>query len=161
MKINSVHLVTTLSNHVPKLFFSPFPLSDNIKRCDIIPCLQWYEMHTVLLRESGCIPMLILKKKKKKKKKDSLNFSKQMFTDVMEILKISTITQRSSNSITKTLHTHTLVQPIFIYTRFWSEQTLFSNWVSKRPRGRAASAPDFGSRGRGFESRWRRDSSRT
>ena len=32
---------------------------------------------------------------------------------------------------------------------------------SKRPRGRAVSAPDFGSRGRGFESRWRRDSSRT
>ena len=31
----------------------------------------------------------------------------------------------------------------------------------KRPRGRAVSAPDFGSRGRGFESRWRRDSSRT
>ena len=30
----------------------------------------------------------------------------------------------------------------------------------KRPRGRAFSAPDFGSRGRGFESRWRRDSSR-
>ena len=28
-------------------------------------------------------------------------------------------------------------------------------------RGRAVSAPDFGSRGRGFESRWRRDSSRT
>ena len=33
--------------------------------------------------------------------------------------------------------------------------------ASKRPRGRAVSAPDFGSRGRGFESRWRRDSSRT
>ena len=32
---------------------------------------------------------------------------------------------------------------------------------TKRPRGRAVSAPDFGSRGRGFESRWRRDSSRT
>ena len=31
----------------------------------------------------------------------------------------------------------------------------------KRPRGRAVSAPDFGSRGRGFESHWRRDSSRT
>ena len=31
----------------------------------------------------------------------------------------------------------------------------------KRPRGRAVSAPDFGSRGHGFESRWRRDSSRT
>ena len=31
----------------------------------------------------------------------------------------------------------------------------------KRPRGRAVSAPDFGSRGRGFESRWRRDFSRT
>ena len=31
----------------------------------------------------------------------------------------------------------------------------------KRPRGRAVSAPDLGSRGRGFESRWRRDSSRT
>ena len=31
----------------------------------------------------------------------------------------------------------------------------------KRPRGRAVSAPDFGSWGRGFESRWRRDSSRT
>ena len=29
----------------------------------------------------------------------------------------------------------------------------------KRPRGRVVSAPDFGSRGRGFESRWRRDSS--
>ena len=29
----------------------------------------------------------------------------------------------------------------------------------KRPHGRAVSAPDFGSRGRGFESRWRRDSS--
>ena len=28
----------------------------------------------------------------------------------------------------------------------------------KQPRGRAVSAPDFGSRGRGFESRWRRDS---
>ena len=26
---------------------------------------------------------------------------------------------------------------------------------TKRPRGRAVSAPDFGSRGRGFESRWR------
>ena len=33
--------------------------------------------------------------------------------------------------------------------------------VSKRPRGRAVSAPDFGSRGRAFESRWRRDSFRT
>ena len=32
--------------------------------------------------------------------------------------------------------------------------------ILKRPRGRAVSAPDFGSRGRGFESRWRRDSSR-
>ena len=31
----------------------------------------------------------------------------------------------------------------------------------KRPRGRAVSASDFGSRGRGFESRWRRDSYRT
>ena len=31
----------------------------------------------------------------------------------------------------------------------------------KRPRGRAVSAPDFGSRSRGFESHWRRDSSRT
>ena len=31
----------------------------------------------------------------------------------------------------------------------------------KLPRGRAVSAPDFGSRGRGFESRWRRDYSRT
>ena len=31
----------------------------------------------------------------------------------------------------------------------------------KRPRGRAVSAPDFESRGRGFESRWRRDTSRT
>ena len=30
----------------------------------------------------------------------------------------------------------------------------------KRPRGRAVSAPDFESRGRGFESRWRQDSSR-
>ena len=40
-----------------------------------------------------------------------------------------------------------------------------SDWSSlcilKRPRGRAVSAPDNGSRGRGFESRWRRDSSRT
>ena len=27
--------------------------------------------------------------------------------------------------------------------------------------GRAVSAPDFGSRGRAFETRWRRDSSRT
>ena len=34
-------------------------------------------------------------------------------------------------------------------------------FIWKRPRGRAVSAPDFGSRGRGFESRWRRDSSRT
>ena len=34
-------------------------------------------------------------------------------------------------------------------------------FYKKRPRGRAVSAPDFGSRGRGFESRWRRDSSRT
>ena len=33
-------------------------------------------------------------------------------------------------------------------------------WL-KRPRGRAVSAPDFGSWVRGFESRWRRDSSRT
>ena len=33
--------------------------------------------------------------------------------------------------------------------------------ILKRPRGRAVSAPDFGSWGRGFESRWRRDSSRT
>ena len=33
--------------------------------------------------------------------------------------------------------------------------------LPKRPRDRAVSAPDFGSRGRGFESRWRRDSSRT
>ena len=31
----------------------------------------------------------------------------------------------------------------------------------KRPRGRAVSAPDFGSWGRWFESRWRRDSSQT
>ena len=31
----------------------------------------------------------------------------------------------------------------------------------KGPRGLAVSAPDFGSRGRGFESHWRRDSSRT
>ena len=30
----------------------------------------------------------------------------------------------------------------------------------KRLRGRAVSAPDFGLRGRGFESRWRRVSSR-
>ena len=37
----------------------------------------------------------------------------------------------------------------------------FTYSVLKRPRGRAVSAPDFGSRGRGFESRWRRDSSRT
>ena len=34
-------------------------------------------------------------------------------------------------------------------------------YKQKRPRGRAFSAPDFGSRVRGFESRWRRDSSRT
>ena len=33
--------------------------------------------------------------------------------------------------------------------------------ILKRPRGRAVSASDFGSRGSGFESRWRRDSSRT
>ena len=33
--------------------------------------------------------------------------------------------------------------------------------LMKRPRGRAVNAPDFGSRGRGFESRWKRDSSRT
>ena len=33
--------------------------------------------------------------------------------------------------------------------------------TQKRPRGRAVSAPDFGSRGREFESHWRRDSSRT
>ena len=33
--------------------------------------------------------------------------------------------------------------------------------LRKRPRGQAVSAPDFGSRGRGFESCWRRDSSRT
>ena len=31
----------------------------------------------------------------------------------------------------------------------------------KRPRGRAVSTPDFGSRGRRFESRWRGDSSQT
>ena len=31
----------------------------------------------------------------------------------------------------------------------------------KRPHGGAVSAPDFGSRGHGFESRWRRDSSLT
>ena len=35
------------------------------------------------------------------------------------------------------------------------------SYTSKRPRGRAVSASDFGSRGHGFESRWRRDSSRT
>ena len=29
----------------------------------------------------------------------------------------------------------------------------------KRPRGRAVSTPDFGSRGHELESRWRRDSS--
>ena len=32
---------------------------------------------------------------------------------------------------------------------------------TKRPQGRAVSAPYFGSRGHWFESRWRRDSSRT
>ena len=32
----------------------------------------------------------------------------------------------------------------------------FSHDAAKRPRGREVSAPDFGSRGRGFESRWRR-----
>ena len=40
-----------------------------------------------------------------------------------------------------------------------SEASSSSLYCVKRPRGRAVSAPDFGSRGRGFESRWRRDSS--
>ena len=39
--------------------------------------------------------------------------------------------------------------------------SIFFLKLLKRPSGRAVSAPDFGSRGRGFESRWRRDSSRT
>ena len=45
----------------------------------------------------------------------------------------------------------------------WSIGIILSRLFAyeKRPRGRAVSAPDFGSRGRGFESRWRRDSSRT
>ena len=42
-----------------------------------------------------------------------------------------------------------------------AEFLLLHQNVAKRPRGRAVSAPDFGSRGHGFESRWRRDSSRT
>ena len=39
--------------------------------------------------------------------------------------------------------------------------SLTSSLIYKRPRGRVVSGPDFRSRGRGFESRWRRDSSRT
>ena len=37
----------------------------------------------------------------------------------------------------------------------------FLSNFQKRPRGRAVSSPDFSSQGRWFESRWRRDSSRT
>ena len=41
------------------------------------------------------------------------------------------------------------------------EQRPFFFFACERPRGRAVSTPDFGLRGRRFESRWRRYSSRT
>ena len=50
---------------------------------------------------------------------------------------------------------------VFVCMGYKSSLPVLSNINKKRPRGRAVSAPDFGSRGRGFESRWRRDSSRT
>ena len=41
----------------------------------------------------------------------------------------------------------------------WAD--VHTHFVEKRPRGQVVSAPDFGSRGHGFKSHWRRDSPRT
>ena len=88
-------------------------------------------------------------------------------------IRVSVISQKSE--------VHPLISKCFIglFLFFYFIITLFQNfnprdfqllsvgnfsdtvYVKLRPRGRAVSAPDVGSWGRGFESRWRPDSSRT
>ena len=67
--------------------------------------------------------------------------------------------QAGPGSVPKFTSTSITVKQLLIKNINQSKSSLID--MTKRPRGRAVSAPDFGSRGRGFESHWRRDSSRT